>query len=424
MLRGSHLLSSVRGCLAWCVACMVAGASTPALGAEGKDCNAIASETLRPGSEGRAHLNTGDRLELKLRAEPGAYSVVQIAEGSNVPRVLKPDESGAKFSFVAQASGDVRFWFKTSAIDGSARLLVRCTLGRESRRSLASQLLAAKQRQVLVEPSDPKPLGDLGVGSEDALWPSLLEKGNRTSANIASSSALHWEDSRSSSIGEDAKGPVKLAAKYKPQPAIMLGVLAQFDQPDDKSPAASGRLDQNWLAGPVTSVQLVPGTTLDARAAWGIVDGGAAGNANSADRRLVDAKLSSTQTFGAWRFSPSVAMNLEETRLGAGGHEGQAAISTTAGRVNARPELAYRFDMGQSLFIEPKAAIGGVWNLDSASLTGAATSHGAMRLKADTGLTIGTNNGTKLELGAGVEESAVNGPNVWSGRLQLSVPVK
>jgi hypothetical protein len=47
-----------------------------------------------------------------------------------------------------------------------------------------------------------------------------------------------------------------------------------------------------------------------------------------------------------------------------------------------------------------------------------------MRLKADTGVTIGTGSGTKLEVGAGVEESAVNGLNMWSGRLQLSVPVK
>jgi hypothetical protein len=155
-----------------------------------------------------------------------------------------------------------------------------------------------------------------------------------------------------------------------------------------------------------------------------MVDSGGASNINGADRRLIDAKLSSTQTFGAWRFSPSVAMNLEETRQVLGGHDGQAGLAATAGRVDVRPELAYRFDMGQSFFIEPKAAIGGVWDLDSAAVANASTAHGAMRLKADTGVMIGAGNGTKLELGAGVEESAVNGPNVWSGRLQLNVPVK
>jgi hypothetical protein len=32
-----------------------------------------------------------------VRAEPGAHAVVQIAEGSDVARVLQPDESGTKY---------------------------------------------------------------------------------------------------------------------------------------------------------------------------------------------------------------------------------------------------------------------------------------------------------------------------------------
>ena len=70
-------------------------------------------------------------------------------------------------------------------------------------------------------------------------------------------------------------------------------------------------------------------------------------------------------------------------------HEGQSGLASGTSRVDVRPELAYRFDMGQSLFIEPKVAIGGVWELDNAALAGGATPHGAMRLKADTGVTIG-----------------------------------
>ena len=218
---------------------------------------------------------------------------------------------------------------------------------------------------------------------------------------------------------------MKLAAKYKPQPAIMIGVLAQFEQSDNRSPAVSGRADQNWLAGPLTSVQLVPGTTLDARAAWGLLDSGVAANASGAERRLVDAKLSTTQSFGAWRFSPSVTMNLEETRQASSGHDGQPGLGTGTGRIDVKPELAYRFDMGQSLFIEPKVAISGVWDLENAALASGATPHAGMRLKADTGVTIGgSSSGTKLELGAAMEEAPANGPTVWSGRLQLSVPVK
>ena len=416
------MLSCVRCVLAMGLACVVAGVSAPATGADHLACDAIRTETLRPGSERRARLSVGDRLVFTFRAEPSAKAVLELAEGGGSPRVVAQDTGGGSYSYVARTSGDLRFEVKARA-DESATVLVRCTSAQKSGRDLVSRMLAAEGAQVLVEPTGPEPLVELGASSDDTLRPGMIENEKRPLPNVAVTTPLYWEDSRAGGV-EGAAGPVKLAAKYKPQPAIMVGVLAQFDQPDDKSPVGSGRIDQNWLAGPVTRVELIPGTTLDARAAWGLLDSGVVPNAYGADRRLVDAKLSSTQSFGAWRFSPSVTMNLEETRQTSAVHEGQSGLASGTSRVDVRPELAYRFDMGQSLFIEPKAAIGGVWELDTAALAGASTPHGAMRLKADTGVTIGSSNGTKLELGAGVEESAVNGPNVWSGRLQLSVPVK
>jgi hypothetical protein len=47
-----------------------------------------------------------------------------------------------------------------------------------------------------------------------------------------------------------------------------------------------------------------------------------------------------------------------------------------------------------------------------------------MRLKAETGVTIGGANGTKVQVGGSVEEGGPNAANVWSGRLQLNVPLK
>jgi len=47
-----------------------------------------------------------------------------------------------------------------------------------------------------------------------------------------------------------------------------------------------------------------------------------------------------------------------------------------------------------------------------------------MRLKAQGGVTIGSMDGTKLEVGGGVEGGGPAAPDVWSGRLQLSVPLK
>jgi hypothetical protein len=47
-----------------------------------------------------------------------------------------------------------------------------------------------------------------------------------------------------------------------------------------------------------------------------------------------------------------------------------------------------------------------------------------MRLKAEAGLTIGSNNGPKLQALGALEEGDQGMPDAWSGRLQLNVPLK
>ncbi len=89
------------------------------------------------------------------------------------------------------------------------------------------------------------------------------------------------------------------------------------------------------------------------------------------------------------------------------------------------PELAYRIEMPQAMFIEPKAAIGSFWDIDALSrLAPRGPAHEDMRLKAEAGVTIGSTAGTKLEVGGGVEGGGPATPDVWTGRLQLNVPLK
>ena len=69
--------------------------------------------------------------------------------------------------------------------------------------------------------------------------------------------------------------------------------------------------------------------------------------------------------------------------------------------------------------------LGTFWDFDSLSrLAPGAAGHNDMRLKAEAGVTIGATDGTKLQAGGAVEEGEPGAANVWSGRLQLSVPMK
>jgi hypothetical protein len=419
---------------------VLVGAITHAFGlaamADSQHCGFAQPGILMAGTQGRVRLKTGDTLTFSPQTGPDVAITLELIKGVGAPRVLSRGPRGTTFTYTAEASGDFGFRLTIERGVGGAAVAVTCTpagISRDvrggpsvTRRATGMAELGRKSPLIAPDVDMPEPTLDLGAvtyGGRHAMSAERVGEPSPVQAGVADT-PLKWEASRGSAAGEDAAGPLKLAAKFKLQPAMMIGVLAQFDQPDDNSPAPSTRSDQNWLAGPVTSLQLLPGTTLDARAAWGPLDTGAAASIHGADRRLIDARLASTQTFGSWRFSPSVSMNyLEESRQPTAGHEGLQA--TGAGRVDVRPEVAYRIDTEHSLFVEPKAAIGGFWDLDNQSQPAPGTiAHGGMRLKADTGVTIGNADGAKLEIGAGVEEAAAGSNPVWSGRFQLSVPLK
>ena len=134
-------------------------------------------------------------------------------------------------------------------------------------------------------------------------------------------------------------------------------------------------------------------------------------------------RLAQKETFGAWRFSPSVSLNYLEERRIAAATETEAAQTTGTGRVDVRPEVAYRFDLQNSMFIEPKAMLGGFWGIGEPAVTGS-VAHSQLRLRGEASVTIGSTQGAKVEVGGAVEEGTQQAPDVWSGRLQLSVPLK
>jgi len=94
-----------------------------------------------------------------------------------------------------------------------------------------------------------------------------------------------------------------------------------------------------------------------------------------------------------------------------------------SGRVDLGPEVAYRIDLAGATFTEPRAAFGSFWGIDSLSkLAPGSAPQVDPRLKAEAGVTLGVVNGPKLQ--ATGEEGDGIARDVWSGRLQLSVPLK
>jgi hypothetical protein len=252
---------------------------------------------------------------------------------------------------------------------------------------------------------------------------------------------LQWREQRYAAaagpegpeIDGNASG-VNVGLNYKLKPQIMVGALAQFEQPGQTLTAARGSsslLDQGWMVGPVATVQFAPGLSLDARAAWGAAENpgdDTAGRMPGTQRRAVSARLANTQSFGALRVTPSISVNhFQETPHAAFPSPSEALLphATGSGRVDVGPEVAYRIDLTGRTFIEPRAAVGSFWGIDSLSkLAPGAVAHADARLKAEAGVTLGVTDGTKLQATGGVEEGNGVVGDVWSGRLQLSVPLK
>jgi hypothetical protein len=82
-------------------------------------------------------------------------------------------------------------------------------------------------------------------------------------------------------------------------------------------------------------------------------------------------------------------------------------------------------DLPAAAFFEPRAVVGGFWDFDSLSKAAPSGAvHPEMRLKAEAGVTIGVRDGAKLQASGALEAGDRETPDAWTGRLQLSVPLK
>ena len=243
---------------------------------------------------------------------------------------------------------------------------------------------------------------------------------------------LQWRSERFTSgpqgleVDGNASG-VEIGLNYKLKSAVLVGALAQFDPAGEALFGGPRSLsDRSWMAGPTTTIHFAPGLTLEARAAWGLADAGADdlhGTGPAAQRRLLSARLANLQAYGAWRFTPTINVTRRWEELPHAPAE--LPHMTGTARVDFAPEIAYRFDFARSAFIEPKAVLGSFWILDDLSKTAPGLgTHAEPRLKAEAGVTFGVIDGPKLQALGGVEGGDVATPDVWTGRLQFSVPLK
>jgi len=432
----------------------------PASAGMAADCAAINRGALDADLNGEASatrkavLKAGERLTVTFEAAtPGPIGTVTVRESGGASRLLLAGPGGTGVTLTAPKAGPLGFRL---ARDGAEPASFKVSCVPAGGGSRATSAAAAVRRTGRGAKLFDQPLADIeglavaelaGVvldgGAPPLSYPhsEFLAMPSQTPsvppAPAGVEMTMKWRDERYRLGGPDgleldhSRSGVDAAVSYKPLPDIMIGALAQVDQPGEA--LIEPLLDlsaHRWIAGPVATIKLAPSLSLDARAAWGMADNGdpLSARATAVPRRAVSAKLATSQSFGSWRFSPSVSIHHVQEESGMVGgetHDAGAPHVAGFGRVDVAPEIAYRIDLDRSLFIEPRAIIGGFWAVDDLSrLTPAHSSHGDMRFKAEAGVTVGTGDGTKLQATGSVEEGEPGMADVWSGRLQLSVPMR
>lgn len=418
---------------------------------QSSDCAAIdgGSLNLALGAEQvgsrRVRLEAGDKLTFAFQTGDGSFGTVALLKDDVHERLLLVGPAGTSVVFVASGSGTFDFRFAKDGT-GTATFSAACVpahMARRAQRRSRMPPMAGLPRAGLDDAHDIEvpALGDVAI---DPGWPVGAEGAAASAPAIAPKNpdtglAFKMEPRDQSRVTAGLRGiqldpaatGVNAGVNYKLQPAIMLGALAQLDQTGDTLGGPSSNLaEHGWLAGPTAKVQLVKGLSLDAQAVWGQADSGdidLVERGPSLPRKAVSAKLSSTQTAGAWRFTPSVSVNRSWDTLAVPDASATDMFLTTtvaSGRVDVGPEIAYRLDLANAAFLEPRIAVGSFWGLDPAAGPALHAGLAEMRLKAEAGVTLGVAGGTKFQLGATVEEGTATTPDAWSGRLQMSVPLK
>ncbi len=420
-------------------------------------CQSINSGALdvELGAEGsvmrQVALKAGDMLTFNFAADAGPFGSLTLLNGTGAPRSLLVGPSGTNVSFVAPKAGTFDFEFAKDGAE-AASFAISCTpagsaagtrpsaAARRGARLLGGSMHGIENTEIAdlagVVLDAGVPVASRGSGPAPAPG-ALPAAGVRAMHAGGVAMKMQWRGERYTAGGpnglevDNSASGVEAALNYKVLPEIMVGALAQVDQRGETLVGPQRSLtEQGWMAGPVANVKLAPNVTLDARAAWGVAESAAdemsARSANIA-RRMVSARLANTQSFGPWRFSPSVNVNhaYEATLAPGAPHDAAAPYAGGFGRVDVGPELAYRIDLDKAGYIEPRAAVGTFWDFDSLSRLAPATAgHHDLRLKAEAGVTIGATDGTKLKAAGGVEEGQPGAADIWSGRLQLSVPMQ
>ena len=221
---------------------------------------------------------------------------------------------------------------------------------------------------------------------------------------------------------------------YQIRPAILVGVLAQFDWMIEPTTAlGTSTSGQGWMAGPYMSARLTPNLFFDARAAWGRSENsinplGAYTDSFSTDRSLVSGKLTGNWSYGPLQLRPSAEIvYFHETQ---NSYVNQINIpipeqAISLGRMTFGPEIGYRFIAQNGSVLEPFVGLQGIRDFAKTAdttIAGVVIGNDPFRGKVEIGATLRSPSGVFLRASGSYDGIGDDQFHAYQGRATVSVP--
>ena len=196
---------------------------------------------------------------------------------------------------------------------------------------------------------------------------------------------------------------------------------------------------RGWMVGPYSTVRLGENVFWQMRAAWGrsyneISPYMSYTDSFESERWLASTTLTGRWTHGPWTFKPSASISyMEDTAKSYLDSYGTAIPDVTSrlGQVKAGPEIAYRYQLGRNMVIEPRAGMQVIWNYvnDTSGtafglISGENNATPDVRGRAELGVRATRADGLSLDLSGNYDGIGVSNYNAVTGTARVRIPLE
>ncbi len=204
---------------------------------------------------------------------------------------------------------------------------------------------------------------------------------------------------------------------YRVTPGLLLGVMVQYDNAEDKSNALGYAVrGSGWMYGPYGAIKLGAHTYFDGRLLWGTSSNEVAPLMTYVDefaskRFLAAGRLSGLLKWDRLSLMPSVEYVHYSDRTESFFNTAGTLISEQSVNINriiTGPEIRYSMPISGSWVVDASASVKGIWDLTPIVLKDLDGSEGQtkksdLNLRVDVGVNLSNQEGYTIGVGVGIE---------------------